>query len=112
MKVTQEIEKHQVETRSHQIVQELSIDTHSTEPELSIIKGKLHEKKKKQSRTKCEWQTSLAVSIMISVCSLVSSCSDTSVDVTLLVCNVFTSCKSSSREPLVSFSNLHTKEED
>lgn len=69
-------------------------------------------KTKLKEKTCVKGQTSLAVSIMISVCSLVSSCSDTSVDVTLLVCSVLTSWRSSSREPLVSFNNLHTEQEE
>lgn len=50
--------------------------------------------------------TSRAVSILISVVSLVSSCSVTSEAVILEVCSVFTSCTSSKREPVASFSSL------
>jgi hypothetical protein len=46
------------------------------------------------------------MSMLISVVSLVSSCSVTSVAVILDVCRVFTSCTSSNREPVASFSNL------
>lgn len=55
--------------------------------------------------------TSRAKSMLISVVSLVSSCSVTSVAVNLEVCRVFTSCTSSSREPVASFSSLEGSQE-
>lgn len=50
--------------------------------------------------------TSRAASILASVCSETTSCSDTSSDVFLDDCNVLTSCSSSKREPWASLSNL------
>lgn len=50
--------------------------------------------------------TSLAASILCSVCSDICSFSDTSWDVIFDVCNVLTNCSSSSREPFVSLRSL------
>lgn len=50
--------------------------------------------------------TSLAASILISVCSEICSCSETSWDVSFDVWSVFTSCSSSNKEPFVSFNSL------
>ena len=58
------------------------------------------------------WFTSRARSMLISVVSLVSSCSVTSVAVILEVRRVFTSCTSSSREPVASFSSLEKSQEE
>ena len=54
--------------------------------------------------------TSLAASILISVCSLTWSCSATSCEVVLDEFSVFTSCSSSSNEPWAVCNNL-TKSE-
>lgn len=50
--------------------------------------------------------TSLAASILISVCSLTCSCSATSCEVVLDEFNVFTSCSSSNNEPWAVWSSL------
>ena len=53
--------------------------------------------------------TSLAASILISVCSLTCSCSATSCEVILDEFSVFTSCSSSNNEPWAVCSNLACK---
>ena len=55
----------------------------------------------------CIFRTSLAASIFTSVCSLISNCSVTSIDVVLLLCRVLTNCSSSNKEPWAVFNNLY-----